>query len=116
MRRTISFTHAALDSNDALGERADDAPRKPRAKRGASAAASKAKRKLRPVADESDAAGALDSDALDDDDADEDAAPAPRSNDKTPYKPVFGANFSRSGRNGIFAGCAWQPGAYRGMH
>jgi hypothetical protein len=63
---------AALKS-DAFDESADDAPRKPRAKRGASAAASKAKRKLKRVADESNA---LDSDALDDDD--DGAAPAPR--------------------------------------
>jgi uncharacterized protein (DUF2461 family) len=34
------------------------------------------------------------------------------SNDKTPYKPVFGASFSRSGRNGIFAGCAWRHGVF----
>jgi uncharacterized protein (DUF2461 family) len=38
------------------------------------------------------------------------------SNDKTPYKPVFGASFSRSGRNGIFAGCALRPSAHRDMH
>jgi hypothetical protein len=36
------------------------------------------------------------------------------SNDKTPYKRSFSASFSRSGRKGIFAGCAWRRVACRG--
>jgi hypothetical protein len=35
------------------------------------------------------------------------------SNDKTPYKRSFSASFSRSGRKGIFAGCACRFGRAR---